>query len=190
MIGTQTIGRIFAAAALLLAGACATTGPGAGNRQSFGHVAVHADPPAINTQVITKFDYLVEDQRFSEVQPGNMNNFAYSLESDGCLHGQHFEKFCRREPAKDDRPELTRWRSTTTPATFATTLSPDSKTLVVEAGNERGVFALGQGPALDELRQQPWMLGLAFASGHAPHAKPRDDGASLDYHFVVEAADP
>jgi hypothetical protein len=190
MTGHNGLGRAALVVCLGISGACVTagTGPGAGNRKDFGHVEVYSDPPVTNTVVIDHFDFRVEQLRVSEGAPGNANNFAYSLEQDGCLHGQRMQNFCRVPAAKADRPELSRWRAVASPTTFATTLSPDGKTLVVEAGNERGVFALGQGEAIDELRQQPWMLGLAFATGHAPRARSRDDGASLDFRFVVEAA--
>jgi hypothetical protein len=136
MTGTQTIlGRSALVFGLVVAAACATsgTGPGAGNRKDFGHVEVYTDPPVTNTVVIDHFDFRVEQLRVSEGAPGNANNFAYSLEEDGCLHGQQLQKFCRVPAAKEDRPELSRWRATASIITFATTLSPDGKTLVVEA---------------------------------------------------------
>jgi len=178
------------ASLLLASSACITAGgPQAGpDRASFGHLAVVADPPARSTQVIYQVDFLVEDKRIAEAQPGNAAGFAFTREADGCLRGQQLQEYCPAAPLEGDPPGAQRWRATRTQRTFTTQLNESGDALTVDYLRLRATYRLSSGAAVDEVRREPWMLGIAFASRAFPEVLARADGDQVDFHFnVVEA---
>jgi len=156
-----------------------------------GHIDVAAAPPRLVTQVINSFSFHVQENRLAMSAPENSDRFDVSLDSRGCLRGSAGDaplvEFCPARALPGDAPGGFRWRSTTRLTTFRVQLGADGSTLVVEAGRARGIFALGKGAPVEQIRQHPEMLGLAFAYGLVPAAKGQGDGDSVDYRFTVAA---
>ncbi len=153
-----------------------------------GHVDILPVVPRLPTQVINRSTFHVQQNRFAMSAPGNSTNFDVSLDGAGCLRGSigaALAEFCPASLARGDKPGSARWRSTSSVSTFAVQLSPDQNTLLVEAGRAHGVFALGQGGAIDQLRRHPEMLGLAFVAGLMPAAKGHGNGPDIDFGFEV-----
>jgi hypothetical protein len=172
---------------VVVAGAACATG-----RQSLGDIKVTASPPEFTTQVIKTFNFDVEERRISMTDPGNPSNFDFSEGADGCLRGnangaQDLKEICRVPSDKSDPAGSSRWKSTSSTLTFTAQLSADQKNIVVQAGLARGQFLLGQGPASDELRKRPELLGAAFAYGYVPRANVSDGSQddTRDSTFVV-----
>jgi hypothetical protein len=168
------------------AAACAT------GRQSLGDIKVTASPPQLTTQVIRTFDFHVEEGRISMTDPGNPSAFDFTEGADGCLRGnannvRNLKQICRVPSDPSDPAGSSRWKSTSSTLTFTAQLSADQNSVVVQSGVSRGQFLLGQGPAAEELRKRPELLGAAFAYGYVPRAGASESSQdnTRDYTFVV-----
>ena len=167
--------------------ACAT------GRKEPGDADIRADPPRVSTQVITDYTFHVTKGEISLESPGNPTVFDLTEEPDGCLRGnvsraRGLQEVCRLQVLDESPPGLTRWGSATNLVVFTVQLSPDRSRILIDAGASHGEFLLGNGAAADEFRIHPELLGAAFAYGYLPPAKSTDDGAMLDYRYIVSSA--
>ena len=162
--------------------ACATA------RKDLGEVDVKSNPPLTNSQLITSFGFHVEEGRIFLTRPDSRSGFDFSFDDAGCLRGllaQRLHEYCPRASLPDDEPGTVRWRDSNSTVTFTARLLPDGSAIEVESGLNRGAFALGQGPAADELRRHPALLGLAFAYGLLPKANGTAEESTRDFNYVV-----
>ena len=173
---------LFVLALSLCLCACATA------RKDFGEVDVRSDPPLLPSQLITSYGFHVEEGRIFLTRPRGGGLFDFSFSGDGCLRGilsGKLHEYCPKPSLPDDEPGTVRWRHSSSRATFTTQVTPDGAVLAVEAGVSRGAFALGRGPAADELRKHPALLGLAFAYGLLPATNGKAEEETRDFSFVV-----
>jgi hypothetical protein len=181
--------RLRPTAALLLALAlcgCAAA------RKDLGELDVKSDPPLTAGQLITSYGFHVEEGRIFLSRPRAGGGFDFSLTEEGCLRGvlsQRLQEYCPKASLPDDEPGTVRWRSRASMRTFTTHVTPDGASLEVESGLNRGAFALGQGPAADELRKHPALLGLAFSYGLLPKANGTAEESTRDFKYVVAQVD-
>jgi hypothetical protein len=182
------IARSTALALLVCAAACAT------GRKDLGEVRVTSTPPLLPNQLIQDFTYRVEEGRIYMTSPGNATVFDIAEEPGGCLRGtvqnsRNLREVCRVPPTQGDPADVPRWKSQDSTLTFTAALSPDKSRVIVNAGLMRGEFVLGEGPAADELRKRPELLGAAFAFGYVPNASgAAASGDTRDYVFRVASA--
>jgi hypothetical protein len=165
--------------------ACVTLTP---LRQDLGEVDVKADPPLLNTQLVTSYGFRVEAGRIFLTRPGGGGLFDFSIE-EGCLRGLgasgKLREFCKRPNLPDDPPGTARFRSSTSPTTFTAQTAADGRSIQVEAALNKGTFVLGEGPAADELRRHPEFLGLAFIYGLLPACNGTAEESTRDFKWVV-----
>ena len=174
-------------ALLLLLALCGCV-TSAATRKDLGEVDVKSNPPLTNSQLITSFGFHVEEGRIFLTRPDSRSGFDFSFDDAGCLRGllsQRLHEYCPRASLPDDEPGTVRWRDSNSTVTFTARLLPDGSAIEVESGLNRGAFALGQGPAADELRKHPVLLGLAFAYGLLPAANGTAEDATRDFKYVV-----
>jgi hypothetical protein len=166
---------------LLALCACATA------RKDFGEVDVKSNPPLTHAQLITSFGFHVEEGRIFLTRP-NSSGFDFSFDEAGCLRGTlgvQLREYCPKPSLPDDEPGTVRWRNSGSSVTFTTHVTPDGSAIEIESGLNRGAFALGQGPAADELRKHPALLGLAFTYGLLPKANGTAEEETRDFKYEV-----
>jgi len=157
----------------------------ADGRTDLGHIEVIAEPWGNRFP----FTFHLQTQRIAMSSPGNSVSFDIALGSDGCLHGavagQPLVDLCPTSAASTDPPGSHRWRSADERGTFSAVMSADGASLAIEAGRSRGLFELGEGPAVDELRRHPELLGIAFLFGPMPPTVGFGDRADIDFHYRI-----
>ena len=166
--------------------ACATS------RKDLGEVDVKSDPPLLNTQIITSYGFHVEEGRIFLTRPGRGGSFDFVLVEGGCLRGilsQRLQEYCRKPSLPGDEPGTERWRNSTSPSTFTTQVTPDGTVVEVEVGLNKVAFVVGDGPAAEELRKHPALLGLAVVFGQLPAANGKAEDATRDFKFIVAQVD-
>lgn len=176
--------RALLALALSLC-ACATA------RKDLGEVDVKSDPPLLGTQLITSYGFHIEEGRIFLTRPGGGGHFDFSLSENGCLRGilsQRLQEYCPKGSLPDDEAGTQRWRNSTSPSTFTTHLAADGTVIEVELGLNKVAFVIGDGPAAEELRKHPALLGLAVVFGQLPAANGKAEDATRDFRYLVAQA--
>jgi hypothetical protein len=193
--------------------ACATASSpaSAAAPRSLGDIKVTAVRPGASNagedENIVDFDFIVDVGRILLTSPGDPNTFDLTEEANGCLRGTvvlgrygtphpatpeddniQLRQICPVSPAAGEPAGTSSWQDNASKLTFSALLSADGKSVVVASGGTRGEFALGTGPAADELRKRPELIAAAFAYGYVPRADTTGQGADSDYKFVVASA--
>jgi len=191
--------------------ACATASGSAAAPRNLGDIkvsAVQPGPDSGSDENITDFAFIIDEGRILLTSPGNPNTFDLTEEANGCLRGTvvlgrygtphpatpeddnvQIRQICPVAPVAGDSSNVSRWKDEASKLTFTARLSDDGKRIVVDSGDTRGEFALGNGAAADELRKRPELIAAAFAYGYVPRADSSGGGARSDYKFVVAAAE-
>jgi hypothetical protein len=145
-------------------------------RKQYGEIAVSALRELYpQTLVVHESVFRIESARIVGAGAVGGSRFDLVVTEDACLRGTVGQRndvyFCPAPPEKGDPKGLYRWRNVGGGVgSFAVRLLHFGDVLHLEANLYAADLPLPQGPAGDELRRHPELLGAAFAFGFFPSA--------------------